>query len=70
MEVQIAEERIIVLEDRFTMEIAEERVWARRADAFGTVAKIGGCSAAPPTTTSASTGSVASSRSGMCAPSP
>ncbi|GAB3818248.1 hypothetical protein GCM10028820_20180 [Tessaracoccus terricola] len=42
MEVQIAEERIIVLEDRFTMEIAEERAWARRSDAFGAVAKLGG----------------------------
>lgn len=42
MEVQIAEERIVVLTDRFSMDHAEGRAWARRADAFGTVAKLGG----------------------------
>lgn len=42
MEVRIAEERIVVLTDRFSMDHAEGRAWARRADAFGTVAKLGG----------------------------
>ncbi|MFV0406387.1 MAG: hypothetical protein ACK5LN_06135 [Propioniciclava sp.] len=42
MEVQIAEERLVVLTDRFSMDHAEGRAWARRADAFGTVAKLGG----------------------------
>lgn len=42
MEVEIAEERIVVLTDRFSMDHAEGRAWARRADAFGTVAKLGG----------------------------
>ena len=42
MEVEIAEERLVVLTDRFNLDHAEGRAWARRADAFGTVAKLGG----------------------------
>lgn len=42
MDVEIAEERIVVLSDRFTLDHAEGRAWSRRADAFGTVAKLGG----------------------------
>ncbi|MCA0293941.1 MAG: hypothetical protein LCH96_01280 [Actinobacteria bacterium] len=42
MDVEIAEERILVLTDRFTLDHAEGRAWSRRADAFGTVAKLGG----------------------------
>ncbi len=42
MDVEIAEERIVVLADRFSMDLAEGRAWAKRADAFGAVAKLGG----------------------------
>ena len=42
MDVEIAEERIVALTDRFTLDHAEGRAWSRRADAFGTVAKLGG----------------------------
>lgn len=42
MNVEIAEERIVALTDRFTLDHAEGRAWSRRADAFGTVAKLGG----------------------------
>ncbi|WP_243075403.1 hypothetical protein [Microbacterium sp. SS28] len=42
MQVEIAEERIILLADRFSLDHAEGRAWSRRADAFGTGAKLGG----------------------------
>lgn len=42
MEVEIAEERILRLTDRFSLDHAEGRAWSRRADAFGTGAKLGG----------------------------
>jgi hypothetical protein len=42
MDVEISEERIILLAARFNLDHAEGRAWARRADAFGTVARIGG----------------------------
>ena len=42
MDVEISEERIILLTARFNLDHAEGRAWARRADAFGTVARIGG----------------------------
>lgn len=42
MDVEIAEERIVLLTDRFSLDHAEGRAWSRRADAFGTVAKLGG----------------------------
>jgi hypothetical protein len=42
MQVELADERIIVLADRFNVDHAEGRAWAKRVDAFGTVARIGG----------------------------
>ncbi len=42
MDVEIAAERIIVLADRFNLDYAEGRAWAKRADAFGAAAKLGG----------------------------
>lgn len=42
MDVELAEERIVVLADRFNLDLAEGRAWAKRADAFGTAAKLGG----------------------------
>ena len=42
MDVELAEERILVLTDRFNLDHAEGRAWAKRADAFGAVAKLGG----------------------------
>ncbi len=42
MNVELAEERILVFADRFTMDHAEGRAWAKRAEAFGTMAKLGG----------------------------
>src|SRR5262245_6656446 len=42
MNVELAEERILVIGDRFTLENAEQRAWAKRTDAFGAFAKIGG----------------------------
>ena len=42
MDVELAEERILVLADRFNLDHAEGRAWAKRTAAFGTVAKLGG----------------------------
>src|SRR5262245_27799803 len=42
MNVELAEERILLLGDRFSIEHAEGRAWAKRTDAFGAFAKIGG----------------------------
>jgi hypothetical protein len=42
VDVEIAQERLVVLTDRFNLDHAEGRAWARRAEAFGTVARIGG----------------------------
>ncbi len=42
MDVELADERIILLNERYNLDHAEGRAWARRADAFGTVAKLGG----------------------------
>jgi hypothetical protein len=41
MDVELAEERILILADRFNMDHAEGRAWTKRTDAFGTMAKIG-----------------------------
>ena len=41
MDVELAEERILLLADRFNLDHAEGRAWAKRTDAFGTVAKLG-----------------------------
>jgi hypothetical protein len=42
MNVELAEERILVLTDRFSMELAEGRAWTRKLEAFGTMAALGG----------------------------
>jgi hypothetical protein len=42
VEVEVADERVLILQDRFSMEHAEGRAWTRRVDAFGTVAKLTG----------------------------
>jgi hypothetical protein len=42
MNVELAEERVIVLPDPTTMEAAEQRAWARRVEAFGTLARMSG----------------------------
>lgn len=42
MNVELAEERVLILPDPFSMEQAEQRAWAKRVDAFGTVAKMSG----------------------------
>ena len=47
MNVELAEERILVLKDRFTLENAETRAWAKRTDAFGAFARIGGLLSKP-----------------------
>ncbi|MBN8817047.1 MAG: hypothetical protein J0J06_16585 [Sphingomonas sp.] len=41
MDVELAQERMLLLADRFSMDLAEGRAWTRRTDAFGTMAKIG-----------------------------
>ena len=41
MDVELAQERMLLLADRFSMDHAEGRAWTRRTDAFGTMAKIG-----------------------------
>ncbi len=47
MNVELAEERILLLADRFTLENAEARAWAKRTDAFGAFARIGGMISKP-----------------------
>ncbi len=42
MKVELAEERILQLSPRFSVEQAEERAWTKRTDAFGAFAKLGG----------------------------
>ncbi|MEN3973986.1 hypothetical protein WJU21_02620 [Emcibacter sp. SYSU 3D8] len=42
MDVQLAEERMFVLNDKFTMDHAEGRAATKRVDAFGTMAKVAG----------------------------
>ena len=41
MNVELAEERILLLTDRFSMEHAEGRAWTKRIDAFGAMAMMG-----------------------------
>ena len=65
MQVELAEERILVFADRFNLDQAEGRAWAHRVDAFGTAARLGGfINRAQRTTTSASIASADCSRSG------
>lgn len=42
MQVELADERILLLADRFNLDQAEGRAWAKRVDAFGTAARLGG----------------------------
>ena len=42
MQVELAEERILLFADRFNLDHAEGRAWAKRESAFGTVARLGG----------------------------
>src|SRR6187455_3302187 len=42
MDVELAEERVLVLRDRFSMDHAEGRAWTKRTEAFGTIAKLTG----------------------------
>ena len=42
MNVELAEERVLVLPEQFGEEIAETRAWVKRLDAFGTMAKVSG----------------------------
>ena len=47
MEVAIAEERILVFADRVGAEVAEAKAWAKRIEAFGTLARMSGLLARP-----------------------
>ena len=47
MNVELAEERIIVLPDPTTMEAAEQRAGARRIEAFGALARMSGLLSKP-----------------------
>lgn len=47
MNVELAEERILLIADRFTMDHAEGRAWAKRTEAFGTMARLGGLLSKP-----------------------
>lgn len=42
MNVELAEERLLVIQDRFTMDHAEGRASTRRIEAFGTLARVTG----------------------------
>ena len=42
MNVELAEERLLILADRFSMEHAEGRAWVKRVEAFGTLARVTG----------------------------
>jgi len=42
MDVELAEERVLILADRFNMDHAEGRAWTKRTEAFGTMARITG----------------------------
>jgi hypothetical protein len=47
MNVELAEERILVLPDQINEEVAETRAWVKRLDAFGTMARMGGLLSRP-----------------------
>lgn len=42
MDVHLADERVLLLQDRYSMDLAEGRAWAKRFDAFGTMARLAG----------------------------
>jgi hypothetical protein len=47
MQVELAEERVFRLADRFSLEHAEGRAWSKRVEAFGTMARVTGLFAQP-----------------------
>ena len=47
MQVELAEERIFRLADRFSLEHAEGRAWAKRLEAFGALARVTGLFSQP-----------------------
>ena len=47
MQVELAEERVFRLTDRFTLEHAEGRAWSKRVEAFGTLARVTGLFSQP-----------------------
>ena len=47
MDVELADERILILADKFSMDHAEGRAWTKRIEAFGTMAKLTGFLARP-----------------------
>lgn len=47
MQVELAEERIFRLADRFSLEHAEGRAWAKRLEAFGALARVAGLFSQP-----------------------
>jgi hypothetical protein len=47
MNVELAEERVLVLPEQLTEEEAETRAWVKRLDAFGAMAKMGGLLSRP-----------------------
>jgi hypothetical protein len=47
MNVDLAQERILLIADRFNLETAEKAAWAKRMDAFGALAMIGGLISKP-----------------------
>jgi len=47
MQVEIAEERILVFSDQVGAEVAEAKAWAKRIEAFGTLARVSGLLSRP-----------------------
>ncbi len=47
MKIELAEERVLVLADPASMELAENRAWLKRVEAFGTVARMSGLLSRP-----------------------
>lgn len=47
MQVELAEERVFRMTDRFTLEHAEGRAWSKRIEAFGAMARVTGLFAQP-----------------------
>ena len=47
MQVELAEERVFRMTDRFTLEHAEGRAWSKRVEAFGTMARVTGMFSQP-----------------------
>ena len=47
MNVELAEERVLILPDQLSEEEAETRAWVKRLDAFGTMARVSGLLARP-----------------------